>query len=184
MFESLCSRCATEIKKCPWCLTLTPVNGWKAIEKEINYCDNRRKGSYPSYDVIYCPLFTEKKLIQTFTINMRLPGLNDLLNRNYWSRRDVKQEAMNRVIFAAKLAKIKKVTNYPIEIGIYCYEINARRDPDNVQSGAKKIILDALKNADILSGDGRKYISNIICPMPQIDRKNPRIEVMISENAN
>lgn len=118
---------------------------------------------------------------QKFTISGRLPNTNDLLRGHWAVRQKKKEKAMDAVITAAQIGRVKPVKQYPVLVEIYCYEPNAMRDQDNVQSGAKKIILDALQRAGILAGDGQKYIADIICPKPLIDRKTPRVEVVLKE---
>ena len=118
---------------------------------------------------------------QSFVIPGRLPGYNELHGAKCWqASRRIKQEAMNQVIAAARWARLKPVSG-PVLLGIRCFEPNARRDQDNVESGAKKVILDALQQMGVLQGDGRKYIRDICCPRPEIDRQNPRIEIVLQE---
>ena len=121
---------------------------------------------------------------QKFTIPGRLPNMNDLIKGHWTVQQQKKKEAMNSVLAAQRWGKIKPVERYPVLVEINCFEPNARRDQDNVQAGAKKIILDALQRAGILAGDGQKYIADIICPKPQIDRKKPRVEVVLKEGAS
>ena len=85
---------------------------------------------------------------------------------------------MNWVMFYALAAHIKPIRG-KCEINLVCYEPNARRDPDNVISGARKIVLDALQQMGVLAGDGRKYVSSVIDDRVEIDRENPRVEVSI-----
>lgn len=120
---------------------------------------------------------------QKFTISGRLPNMNDLIKGHWTVQQQKKKEAMNSALAAARWGKIKPVERYPVLVKINCFEPNARRDQDNVQAGAKKIILDALQRAGILAGDGQKYVADIICPKPLIDRDNPRVEVVLKEGA-
>lgn len=114
---------------------------------------------------------------QKFTIPGRLPGYNELKDGHWFVRQKKKQAAMDVVIWRAKAARIKPVKGQ-CYIRIVCHEPNLRRDGDNVESGAKKIILDALQQARILAGDGRKYISKTDIEI-QLDRQSPRVEVEI-----
>ncbi len=110
----------------------------------------------------------------------RLPGLNEIINssRTHWAvAAKQKKEAMNTVIYAARAARIKPIKGFA-EITITCYEPNKRRDADNVQAGANKLILDALQQAGIIQGDGQKYIK-LFQPPICVDRDDPRIEVGI-----
>lgn len=118
---------------------------------------------------------------QRFVIQGRLPGYNELHKANWQQSRRIKQEGMNRVIAAARWDKLRPVQQYPVAIEIFCYEPNARRDPDNVTSGAQKVILDALQQMGVLQGDGRKYIATLTCPRPVVDREAPRVETIIQE---
>lgn len=121
---------------------------------------------------------------QTFVISGRLPGYNELQGAKCWqASRRIKQDAMNRVLWAAKLARVKPVEEYPVTIQIECMEPNKRRDQDNVQSGAKKVVLDALQQMGVLANDNQKHIADIICPKPSISKDNPRVEVTIWDNA-
>lgn len=121
---------------------------------------------------------------QEFTIPGRLPNTNDLTKGHWAIRKDKKEEAMERVIDFAREARIRPIRQYPVLVEIRCYEPNALRDQDNIQGGAEKVILDALQRCGILVGDGQKYIADIIRQKPQIDRKNPRVEVVLKEGAS
>jgi len=117
-------------------------------------------------------------MIQRFTIQGRLIGYNDLKShwRDSWK---LKKSEMERIGWEAKRAGIKPVSG-KVEISIKCYEPNARRDVDNVYSGACKVVLDALQACGILKGDGQKYVEKVSGSVT-VDKKNPRVEVTISE---
>ncbi len=68
----------------------------------------------------------------------------------------------------------------PVEMNYTWYEPNKRRDKDNVSSFGRKVIQDALVNAAVLKGDGWKYIVGFSDRF-EVDRKKPRIEVLIRE---
>lgn len=114
---------------------------------------------------------------QRFTIPGRLPGYNELKDGHWAVRQKKKQAAMDVVTLCARADRIKPVKGQ-CYIRIVCFEGSQRRDEDNVKSGACKVILDALQQAGILAGDGRKYISKTDIEI-QIDRQNPRVEVEI-----
>jgi len=115
---------------------------------------------------------------QLFTVKGRLPGYNELRQHHMVAAR-VKRLAMETVGWAAKAQKIEPVTG-PVTIKITCYEPNARRDPDNVTSGAAKCILDALQNIGVLKNDNRKHVKPIL-PPPKIDKEDPRVEIFIQD---
>ena len=117
---------------------------------------------------------------QQFTVSGRLPGYNELKARCWQEAARRKAEAMREVQLAAMIARIRPVRSQ-VTVTISCYEPNARRDVDNVTSGAGKVILDALQEIGVLQGDGRKYIAQVIYSAVEVDRKNPRVEVEIRE---
>ena len=117
---------------------------------------------------------------QHFTITGRLPGYNELKARCWQESARRKADAMREVQFAAMAARIRPVWG-KVTVIISCYEPNARRDVDNVTSGAGKVILDALQEIGVLQGDGRKYIEQVVYSKVEVDRKNPRIEVEMEE---
>lgn len=117
-------------------------------------------------------------MTQAFTIKGRLPGYNELKQHHFKSAR-IKGEAMEAIGWTAKAARIQPVIG-PARVTIRSYEPNAKRDPDNVTSGAAKCILDALQNIGVLKNDNRKHVVPIL-PVPEVDRKNPRVEVIIEE---
>jgi len=117
-----------------------------------------------------------------FTIPGRLPGMNEIITASgqHWAKwHKQKKEAKELVQLFALAARIKPI-NGRAAITITCYEPNRRRDIDNVQSGAGKIILDALQDLGILKGDGQKYISRVDYEV-EVDKQNPRVEVEIKE---
>ena len=118
-------------------------------------------------------------MAQLFVIPGRLPGYNDLAKGHWATQKKVKIRGMKIVDAYARQAKIQPVKGR-VSIRISCYEPNARRDFDNVLSGASKVILDALQNMGVLKGDGQKYVEYRPVPV-MIDRKNPHVEVQIEE---
>lgn len=118
-------------------------------------------------------------MLQKFTIDGRLPGYNELHSTSWQKNMRIKAEAMDRVKVAA--LPIKPITTRSVFI-ITCFEPNAKRDMDNVMSGAAKVILDALQDADKLPNDSRRWV-RLNLPPVEVDRDNPRIEVEIYEQA-
>lgn len=68
----------------------------------------------------------------------------------------------------------------PVYMEYIWYERDMRRDLDNVSSFGRKVIQDALVNAAVLKGDGWKYVVGFSDRF-EVDRENPRIEVLIKE---
>lgn len=113
-----------------------------------------------------------------FTIQGRLPGLNDIVNSsrgNYHKANNQKKQAQREIVLQLPRCK---VTKYPVEITVTFFEPSNRRDCDNVIAGGCKVICDALVDKGILIDDSRKYVSQIHS-LVFTDKNNPRIEVVI-----
>lgn len=112
-----------------------------------------------------------------------LPGLNTFIDAN---RRNVhvgaklKKEAQWQVELAAKRQLKKWKPRGPVRMRYIWYEPNRKRDKDNISSGGRKIIQDALVVAGYLKNDGWRDIVGFSDDF-EVDRNNPRIEVTIEE---
>lgn len=98
--------------------------------------------------------------MQIFTIEQRLPGLNEYINAlniNRYKGNALKREAQDAIGLAIKRARLEPVTEYPVFVFFEWHEKTKRRDLDNIAS-AKKFILDALQECGILDGDGQKQL--------------------------
>jgi len=123
-----------------------------------------------------------------FIIDGRLPGLNELVaanrkHKNAGGRQ--KAEFTNMIEWAIRLAGWKSSHKplSPAQVMFEFYEPTNRRDPDNIESAAKKFILDAMVKSGVIMGDCQKHLH-----MPEpfiaaffVDEKNPRIEVSVRE---
>lgn len=119
------------------------------------------------------------KIISQFTIDGRLPSLNEYTRvnrRNRYEANKLKQKSQMDISIAIKNAHIKPIDE-PIMLFIKWYEKDAKRDVDNIIS-AKKFILDALVNECVLKDDGRKYVKQCF-DIVATDKENPRIEVAL-----
>ena len=68
----------------------------------------------------------------------------------------------------------------PVRMEYTWYESNKRRDLDNISSFGRKVIQDALVKARVLPNDGWENIIGFSDEF-HVDKKNPRIEVLIVE---
>lgn len=104
-------------------------------------------------------------MTQALWIDETLPGLNEILaaaksghgRGNAYAR--MKAEWTERIYFWAKSACMKPMPS-PVRIGFLWVEKNRRRDPDNVAAGGRKLILDGLVKAGVLSDDGSHEIQS------------------------
>lgn len=116
--------------------------------------------------------------MQTLIIKGRLAGYNELQAHHFTSYK-LKKSEMERVGWLCKAQGIKPVEG-KARVEIICYEPNKMRDPSNVRSGAEKIILDALQNMKIIKNDNWKWLKDTPTAV-ELDRKDPRIEVILTE---
>jgi Holliday junction resolvase RusA-like endonuclease len=116
-----------------------------------------------------------------FEIPGRLPGMNDIIEaakkgRGKYQPYNIMKEQYTETIMwhAKKLPKFGKVN-----ISITWYEKDARRDIDNIMGG-QKFIMDSLVKIGTIKDDSQKYVKSINHQF-EIDRKNPRIEILVEE---
>lgn len=118
---------------------------------------------------------------QTFFISGRMPGLNELFNaaKGNWGQTEytLLKKAWERCIAQTLVIyKIKPVMT--ANISFNWVEINKKRDPDNVSSGGRKLILDSMVKCGILGGDGWRYIRGWSDSFT-INANNPGVNVVI-----
>lgn len=119
------------------------------------------------------------------TIPGRFPSLNEYTASNRANRfkgAQMKKDAEIQVIQAIKLSNLKPVQNYPVTLNVTWYEMDRRRDIDNITYSIK-FCLDSLVKAKILIDDSQKYVTQINNKV-EVDKENPRIEVEIIERSN
>ncbi len=126
-------------------------------------CGERHKQCKPSEADKLGGFIPTPRFEQTFYVNQRLDGLNEVINeaRTHWSRgRDHKkaqQEIVEWAILNAKKNKGLHPVSGPFHLQLHFSEPNTARDPDNIVS-AKKFILDALQTMKIIPNDNQKYV--------------------------
>jgi len=108
---------------------------------------------------------------------------NDFITAERTSRyKGAKMKAQNENIVSIAIRQCMKGVsiNKPVFMEYLWVEPNKRRDLDNISSFGRKVIQDALVNSGILKDDGWKYIVGFSDRF-KVDKKNPRIEVVIRE---
>ncbi|MCI9271817.1 MAG: RusA family crossover junction endodeoxyribonuclease [Dorea sp.] len=116
-------------------------------------------------------------------ISGTLNNLNDFITAERTSRyKGAKMKAQNENIVSIAIRQCMKGVsiNKPVFMEYLWVEPNKRRDLDNISSFGRKVIQDALVNSGILKDDGWKYIVGFSDRF-KVDKKNPRIEVVIRE---
>lgn len=113
----------------------------------------------------------------------RLDNLNDYIsaertNRYKGAQMKSRNEAtvINAIRQGLRRVKIEK----PVYMEYTWYEVNRRRDLDNVSSFGRKVIQDSLVHTHVLRNDGWKEIIGFSDTF-YVDAINPRIEVLIRE---
>lgn len=116
---------------------------------------------------------------QKLIIQGRLEGRNIAENkaRTHWSLgAKLKKEQTEIVYYSCKAQNIRQAIHPTIIVEFF--EKDSRRDSDNVISSLK-YILDGLVLAKVIENDNRKsYELQINLPV-QVDKLNPRIEIII-----
>jgi len=115
--------------------------------------------------------------------NRTFPALNDFIgamNRNRFIGAQMKKK-YERVANEAIKSQLKGLRiKEQVFIEYVYYEADKRRDKSNINAFAVKIIEDALQDCGILKNDGWDNIAGY-SQYFMIDKKNPRIEVIIRE---
>lgn len=120
--------------------------------------------------------------MKKFVIYGRLPSLNDYCKverSGYHAANNMKHHYQALISAYIKRSRLKPI-KYPVKIIYRFYEQNKKRDKDNVSGIAHKFIQDALVDSGILRDDGWDYVVGFADEF-YIDRKNPRIEVVLYE---
>ena len=121
-------------------------------------------------------------MIQKFTIDTRLPGLNEYIladRGNRFGGAKMKKTAQREVEYYIQAARLRKLRT-PIRLVYTFYEPNRRRDKDNIAGFAHKVIQDALVAQRVIDDDGWQYIAGWTDAFA-VDKERPRIEVTLIE---
>lgn len=117
------------------------------------------------------------------TIPGKLPGLNDYIAAERANRhKGAKMKADNGNIVSMAIMQCLRGVRIekPVHMEYTWYEPNKRRDLDNISSFGRKVIQDALVQCGVINDDGWKYVVGF-SDMFEVDKENPRIEVLIRE---
>lgn len=115
-------------------------------------------------------------------IQGRLPGLNEYIaaeRSNRYKAAKMKAEYGNIVTCEIRRCLGRIRIDKPVFMEYRWVEKNKRRDLDNITFG-RKIIQDSLVQCSVLKDDGWKYVVGFSDRF-EVDRRNPRIEVLIRE---
>ena len=127
---------------------------------------------------------TYKVVISNSKKTFPLIGLNELLNGRMYNPRTkkyqnpVKAENDQVCIKAIKKYMPKVTINRPIKCTFFIYAQDKRHDRGNLACACEKSFLDALQQAGVIGNDGWNFVQDSIFHT-ELDRKNPRVEVLI-----
>ncbi len=117
------------------------------------------------------------------TIPGTLNNLNDYIAAERIHRqKGAKMKADNEYIVIVAIMQCMRGVKVekPVFMEYNWIEPSRRRDKDNVSSFGRKVIQDALVRAGVLKNDGWKNIVGFSDRF-EVDKENPRIEVVIEE---
>lgn len=117
------------------------------------------------------------------TIPGTLPNLNDYISAERTNRhKGAKMKADSGNIVTAAIRQCMRGVRIekPVFMEYLWVEPNRRRDKDNISSFGRKVIQDALVDTGVLEDDGWKYVVGFSDRF-EVDKENPRIEVLIKE---
>ena len=115
-----------------------------------------------------------------------LKGLNELLAGRVYNFRTKKyhntvKASNDKVCLCAIRKYMPKVKiDKPIRCTYYIYAQDKRHDRGNLYSATEKSFLDALQTASVIKSDGFDNVMDSRF-FTEVDRSNPRIEVVIEE---
>jgi Holliday junction resolvase RusA-like endonuclease len=113
-----------------------------------------------------------------YVIPGELPTLNEYIDaeRSNWAAAaQIKADYTRMVQRLALVQRWPCIKQYPVHLTLYWYRRDRRTDPDNVAFGIK-FILDGLRAAGVLAGDGWRQIYGIEHHFA-VDRHEPRVEI-------
>lgn len=90
----------------------------------------------------------------------------------------MKAEADGAVAWAVLTNDVPRLKP-PVRVTVDCYEKDARRDPDNVHSMARKFVLDGLQVCEVIGNDNLEWLPELTGGGVYVDRLYPRVEVTI-----
>lgn len=111
----------------------------------------------------------------------RLPGLNEIITESKKGRGKYQPYAIMKEQYTSEIGWLaKKMPSYQkVNVTITWIEPNRRRDPDNIQAGAK-FVMDGLVAGGVIKDDSQRYVKSIR-HFFEVDKENPRIEIDVEE---
>lgn len=127
---------------------------------------------------------TYKVVINNSKKTFPLKGLNELLNGRMYNPRtkkyqnNVKRYNDDVCVKAIKKYMPKVTINKPIKCTFFVYAQDMKHDRGNLTTSCEKSFLDALQQAGVIGNDGWNFVYDSVFHT-ELDRSNPRVEVLI-----
>lgn len=120
--------------------------------------------------------------MKSFTIPLRLPGINEY--QNACRRHPIQGAMMKKKWMQAVMVYLTPVEklSWPSQFDIVYTEPNKKRDIDNITGFGSKVILDAFVKAGFLPDDGPSYVNKIDNTV--IYGEQPQIEILVKEEGD
>lgn len=115
-----------------------------------------------------------------FTIEGRLPGLNEMLDAARRNRYTAANQKRKLTRLCADACENAEPLTGPVDVTIYWHERDYRRDADNL-TAAQKFILDGLVVAGVIPNDNRRTIPQPPRHVVVVDKQRPRVCVVVKE---
>jgi len=112
-----------------------------------------------------------------------LPNLNDYIAAERTNRHKgakMKADSGNIVSVSIRRCLMGVRIEAPVFMEYTWIEPSMRRDKDNISSFGRKVIQDALVQCGVLKDDGWKHVVGFSDRF-EVDKENPRIEILIKE---
>ena len=105
-----------------------------------------------------------------------LPALNQTIEagKRHWSEYAVLKRRYTALVVALARRQLCPIRSGRVHLSFVWFCRNRRKDPDNISSAGRKIILDGLVSAGILQNDGWKFSDSF-----EVGRDQPREVVMM-----
>lgn len=125
---------------------------------------------------------TTKQDTWTITLHCPVPSGNKLKRMHWRDYHNLIGEWRHDVFYLCREAKIPKLARITVEVTIY-FEKERVRDIPNYIFSLDKCLLDSLVTAEVIFDDNPSFVTDFKVNLA-VDRKNPRVEVTITDNSN
>ena len=123
--------------------------------------------------------------MQMILFRTSIPTLNEHVNANRINKfvaAKQKRETEEALMTEIWQQKIKRISSYPAGISYRIYAPDKRTDKMNRFATTAKFVEDALVKASVIRNDGWKDLTYPYPIVFEVDKEEPRVEVILYEN--